>query len=175
MRITANFIIALILIVYSGKINSQSNGIPESCIENLIGNSIYNIVADSTISTGKVNSDSTEFLFLFGVGSHLPDVFHSHNIQGAPLMDVDVKDGKIERIFFHYLSIGDIRTTDEIVTSILRDHFCLDIRLEPNVENKLSYRSIIVGDVRITIFHFWEVGLEDIITIEYEKLSKIVD
>ena len=145
----------------------QEKRIPESCLENLIGESIDNILRDSTISLVKRNHDSSEYRFLFGKGSHLPMIFHEKNIEGAPFLDVNVVNGKINKIKFYYLSIGDVKTNDVTVDFILKKHFCIREPLIPIEDQRLSRCNYKQGDVNVIATHFWDVGLENIITIEY--------
>lgn len=148
----------------------QETRIPESCLENLIGESIESILIDSTINLIKCNSDSSEYKFLFGDKSTLPNVFHRKNIEGAPFLDAKVHDGKIDEIVFYYLSIGHIKTNDDIVNSILKKHFCIRESLKPDEAQKLSKCIYTKKGIKIIATHFWDVGLENIITIEYSKI-----
>jgi len=161
--------IFLLFILFGISSSCQRTKIPESCLENLIDKPIEYILSDTTISNTGVKKDSTEFLFLFGVGSHLPSVFARNDTWGVPYMKVTTDDLIIQSIHFVFTNVGDVDPDLNVSSEILREHFCIDRTLKADSINRLWYDNYDVGEVNVDIKVLWDARKMDVMKIHYTK------
>jgi len=144
-------IILILMMAMSTLVTCQYDRIPESCLENLIGRPINRLLSDTTIYFEKVNEDTTEYMFLFGNKSHLPDVFAEKASPGIPFMYAGVSNDTISSIRFKFINVGDVDPELSKVTRIFKEHFCIDRTLKVDSINRLWYDNYDVGDVNVDI------------------------